>query len=155
MPNPSFNVAVMYDMVVSFSRDILLTRLHSGGGIGGLCFALALSRARNDVTIDIYEAGPNFSEFGAGLNLWPRVLEILHNFGLKDALGQYVGSSAEGNDHPVRYHSPAADGQHSGRKMKFCKSDQREAVFWGETPGTVFVPLLDTCPSSSLSIDCF
>ena len=74
----------------------MLTHVRSGGGIGGLCFAIALSRARNDVTVDIYEAGPNFSEFGAGLNLWPRVLEILHTFGLKDALRQYAGSSTEG-----------------------------------------------------------
>ncbi|KAH8084324.1 hypothetical protein BXZ70DRAFT_568948 [Cristinia sonorae] len=90
-----------------------------GGGIGGLSFAVALLKARNDVVIDIYEAGETFSELGAGLNLWPRVLEVLHSFGLEDELYKYAGP-------PGLY-----------KKMKFMKADQPEGIYWGEAPANM------------------
>ena len=60
--------------------------LIAGGGIGGLAAALAASRAGWDVRL--YEQAPAFSEVGAGVQLGPNVVRLLHDWGLKDALGQ-------------------------------------------------------------------
>lgn len=56
----------------------------AGGGIGGLAAALAASRAGWDVRL--YERAQAFSEVGAGVQLGPNVVKLLHNWGLKDAL---------------------------------------------------------------------
>lgn len=55
-----------------------------GGGIGGLAAALACARAGTDV--DLFERAREFSEVGAGIQLGPNVVKILHGWGLKDAL---------------------------------------------------------------------
>lgn len=55
-----------------------------GGGIGGLAAALACSRAGAE--IELFERSPEFSEVGAGVQLGPNVVKILHAWGLKDAL---------------------------------------------------------------------
>ena len=60
--------------------------LIAGGGIGGLAAALAASRAGWDVRL--YERAPAFSEVGAGVQLGPNVVRLLHDWGLQDALGQ-------------------------------------------------------------------
>ena len=60
--------------------------LIAGGGIGGLAAALAASRAGWDVRL--YEQAPAFSEVRAGVQLGPNVVRLLHDWGLKDALGQ-------------------------------------------------------------------
>ena len=62
------------------TRQILV----AGGGIGGLAAALAASRAGWDVRL--YERARAFSEVGAGVQLGPNVVKLLHNWGLKDAL---------------------------------------------------------------------
>ncbi|KAJ3801024.1 hypothetical protein GGU11DRAFT_741946 [Lentinula aff. detonsa] len=56
-----------------------------GGGIGGLCAALALSRY-DDIDVDVYESASSFSEVGVGIGIWPRVWQILKELGLEDAL---------------------------------------------------------------------
>ncbi|KAJ4483267.1 hypothetical protein J3R30DRAFT_3655635 [Lentinula aciculospora] len=58
-----------------------------GGGIGGLCAALALSRY-DDIDVDVYESTNSFAEVGVGIGIWPRAWEILKELGLKDALLQ-------------------------------------------------------------------
>lgn len=45
--------------------------MSSGGGIGGLTCALALSQY-GDIDVDIYEGASRFAEVGAGFGLWPR-----------------------------------------------------------------------------------
>ncbi|NDP62999.1 FAD-dependent monooxygenase [Polaromonas sp.] len=60
--------------------------LIAGGGIGGLAAALAASRAGWDVRV--YERAPAFSEVGAGVQLGPNVVRLLHDWGLQDALAQ-------------------------------------------------------------------
>ena len=57
-----------------------------GGGIGGLAAALACSRAGAE--IELFERSPEFSEVGAGVQLGPNVVKILHGWGLKDALAR-------------------------------------------------------------------
>jgi len=58
--------------------------LVAGGGIGGLAAALAGARAGWDVRL--YERAPAFSEVGAGIQLGPNVVKVLHGWGLADAL---------------------------------------------------------------------
>lgn len=58
--------------------------LIAGGGIGGLAAALAASRAGWDVRL--YERAPAFSEVGAGVQLGPNVVRLLHGWDLQGAL---------------------------------------------------------------------
>ncbi|MBC7215516.1 MAG: FAD-dependent monooxygenase [Burkholderiaceae bacterium] len=58
--------------------------LIAGGGIGGLAGALAAARAGWQVRL--YERTAAFSEVGAGVQLGPNVVRILHGWGLGQAL---------------------------------------------------------------------
>jgi salicylate hydroxylase len=58
--------------------------LIAGGGIGGLAAALAASRAGWDVRL--FEQAPAFGEVGAGIQLGPNVVRVLHGWGLQDQL---------------------------------------------------------------------
>ncbi len=58
--------------------------LIAGGGIGGLAAALAVSRAGWDVRL--YERATEFSEVGAGIQLGPNVVRVLHGWGLQAEL---------------------------------------------------------------------
>lgn len=62
------------------SRQALI----SGGGIGGLAMALAASRAGWDV--HLFERAAAFNEIGAGVQLGPNVVKVLHQWGLAEAL---------------------------------------------------------------------
>ncbi|EGO01403.1 hypothetical protein SERLA73DRAFT_50608, partial [Serpula lacrymans var. lacrymans S7.3] len=57
----------------------------SGGGVGGLTVALALSK-HQDIEIDVYEAASQFTEIGAGVGIWPRGWAILQDLGLHEDL---------------------------------------------------------------------
>jgi salicylate hydroxylase len=56
----------------------------AGGGIGGLACALALARA--GVSVDVLEQASAFGEVGAGLQLGPNAVRVLHAWGLLDGL---------------------------------------------------------------------
>jgi len=58
--------------------------LIAGGGIGGLATALACSRAGSHVRL--YERADAFSEVGAGIQMGPNVVRVLHGWGLETAL---------------------------------------------------------------------
>ncbi|GAB3470404.1 FAD-dependent monooxygenase [Polaromonas eurypsychrophila] len=58
--------------------------LIAGGGIGGLAAALAVVRAGWQVRL--YERAAAFSEVGAGIQLGPNVVKVLHGWGMADAL---------------------------------------------------------------------
>ena len=60
--------------------------LIAGGGIGGLAAALASAKAGWDVRL--YERASAFSEVGAGVQLGPNVVKVLHGWGLGDALAR-------------------------------------------------------------------
>lgn len=55
-----------------------------GGGIGGL--AAALAGARVGAPVALFERGAEFTEVGAGIQLSPNVVKVLHGWGLQDAL---------------------------------------------------------------------
>lgn len=58
--------------------------LIAGGGIGGLSAALACSIGGNDVRL--FERSPEFAEVGAGIQLGPNAVKLLHGWGQADAL---------------------------------------------------------------------
>jgi len=58
--------------------------LIAGGGIGGLAAGLACSRAGCHVRL--YERAPVFSEVGAGIQMGPNVVHVLHGWDLAPAL---------------------------------------------------------------------
>ncbi len=47
----------------------------AGGGIGGLCLAVAL--VHHHIPVHVYEAAPAFSEIGAGVGLGPNALRAM------------------------------------------------------------------------------
>lgn len=97
--------------------------LIAGGGIGGLAAALAVVRAGCDV--HLFEQAPAFSEVGAGIQLGPNVVKLLHQWGLAEALrgvaafpevlqvrdavsGEVLGSLRLGAVMAARYGAPYA-----------------------------------------------
>jgi len=64
------------------SRQILI----AGGGIGGLATALACSRA--GWPVQLLEQASAFAEVGAGIQLGPNVVRVLHDWGLGLALSR-------------------------------------------------------------------
>ncbi|KAG6886846.1 hypothetical protein C0992_002026 [Termitomyces sp. T32_za158] len=74
-----------------------------GGGVGGLTFAVAMSRYP-DVEVEIFEAASEFSPIGAGIGIWPRAWRALVAIGLED-LAQFA-SRPPGDDAGTTYLSP-------------------------------------------------
>jgi salicylate hydroxylase len=63
----------------------------SGGGIGGLTCAVALSKYP-DIDVDVYEAGPSFKQNGPGCGVWLRTWNILQKLELDQNLAQIAGT---------------------------------------------------------------
>lgn len=59
-----------------------------GGGMAGLGAALAVSRQRPDWRFTVLEQAPALSEVGAGIQLGPNAVRVLHEWGLEAALRQ-------------------------------------------------------------------
>ncbi len=57
-----------------------------GGGIGGLAAALACARSGCDVRL--FERAAAFGEVGAGIQIGPNVVHVLHRFGLEPGLAR-------------------------------------------------------------------
>ena len=64
-----------------------------GGGIGGLCTAIALHEA--GVRVQIFESAPAFAEIGAGISLGPNAQNALKALGLGDAVAAIATQSAD------------------------------------------------------------
>ena len=69
---------------------------HRGSGIGGLAFAVALSKLGLDETleIDVYESTAKLAPVGAGISIWPRAWDILRKMDLEKALSERSPPSA-------------------------------------------------------------
>jgi len=63
-----------------------------GGGIGGLCTAIALRRI--GVAVAVYERAEVLSQVGAGLTVWANAVKVLRKLGLADAVIE-AGSKIE------------------------------------------------------------
>jgi 2-polyprenyl-6-methoxyphenol hydroxylase-like FAD-dependent oxidoreductase len=57
-----------------------------GGGIGGLCTAIALHQRGFDVTV--YDKVKKLGEIGAGITLWSNAIKALRTFGIADQVIQ-------------------------------------------------------------------
>ncbi|KAF8580781.1 FAD/NAD(P)-binding domain-containing protein [Ramaria rubella] len=79
-----------------------------GGGIGGLCFALALA-PYEDIEIDLYEAAATFREIGAGIGIWGQGIAALRELGLEKK---------------IRAIATAAPGEMEGIVLELRRSDQ-------------------------------
>ncbi len=97
-----------------FLQVTQLTILLSGGGIGGLACAIALSEYP-DIDVEVYEKNSSFEEIGAGIcgwfrlsilwglatnlihpvALWPRAWKILRRMGLEKDLLEQTHSQPE------------------------------------------------------------
>nr|WP_298057324.1 salicylate 1-monooxygenase [uncultured Halomonas sp.] len=53
-----------------------------GGGIGGVAFAVALSRD-SSLDVQLFEAAPQFSEIGAGVSFGPNAVKAIQRLGLE------------------------------------------------------------------------
>src|ERR1044072_3315646 len=60
------------------------TAIIIGGGIGGLCCAIALRR--KGIAATVFEKTPILKEVGAGLSLWINAIKALDKIGLTEAL---------------------------------------------------------------------
>ncbi|MCA8864414.1 MULTISPECIES: salicylate 1-monooxygenase [unclassified Halomonas] len=63
-----------------------------GGGIGGVAFAVALSRD-NGLDVQLFEAAPQFSEIGAGVSFGPNAVKAIQLLGLEEAYQRIADSS--------------------------------------------------------------
>ncbi|KAI0793194.1 FAD/NAD(P)-binding domain-containing protein [Abortiporus biennis] len=70
-----------------------------GGGIGGLCLAVALSHYP-DIKVDVYEATERFKEIGAGVMFWDRTWKILAKLGLTNDMKKvtHVATTGDGSE---------------------------------------------------------
>lgn len=62
--------------------------LISGGGIGGLTAALCLQHA--GIEVEVYERAPELMPFGAGIQISPNGVRVLHALGLADPLKAFA-----------------------------------------------------------------
>jgi NAD(P)-binding Rossmann-like domain len=70
---------------IFFPLGMFMLLFLSGGGIGGLTLAFALSKSP-DISVDVYEAASKFTEVGAGIGVWWRTRQALKSLGLEEDL---------------------------------------------------------------------
>lgn len=63
-----------------------------GGGIGGVAFAVALSRDPR-LDVQLFEAAPHFSEIGAGVSFGPNAVRAIQLLGLEQSYRRIADSS--------------------------------------------------------------
>lgn len=109
-------------------------RYHSGAGIGGLTFAVALNALsqHDNVEVDIYESTAVISEVGAGITLWPRVWKMVQAIDLDTSLLRFAPRAPD--DTERKYHLPlifplVTNGERLGLVFQMRKADQKEGVF--------------------------
>jgi 2-polyprenyl-6-methoxyphenol hydroxylase-like FAD-dependent oxidoreductase len=81
----------------SAGADWVLVVLFSGGGIGGLTLAVALSRFP-DIEFAVYEAAQSFKEIGAGVMIWGRTWRVLSLLDLDKKLREVAGVAIDGSE---------------------------------------------------------
>jgi salicylate hydroxylase len=78
MTSPKFKVVIWYVYLLNLHELLGFTVVHdlcSGGGVGGLTLAVALSKYP-DIQVELFEAAKSFTEVGAGIGLWPRAFKV-------------------------------------------------------------------------------
>lgn len=87
-----------------------------GGGIGGLCTAIALQQYGFDVKV--YEKVKKLGEVGAGLTLWSNAIKVLRKLGVADAV---INAGSKLNRSQIR--------ANTGEKLFDARADEMEAKF--------------------------
>lgn len=103
----------------------------AGGGIGGLCLAVAL--AHHNVPVHVYEAAPAFSEIGAGVGFGPNALRAMQMLnpaileGYKRCETTSASPSEDQRFFNFRYglEKPSADGTVAGQLICEVRSDMK------------------------------
>ena len=85
---------VGYILVFTLCRSSSFYANLSGGGIGGLAFAVALAKVPG-IEVHIYEAASAFTDVGAGIGTWSRGWEVLKKLGLDQELRSLAAPVAE------------------------------------------------------------
>lgn len=70
--------------------------MYSGGGISGLCLAVALSKYP-DIKVRVYESAERFKEIGAGVMIWTRTWTILELLGLAPKFSDIAHAPPDGS----------------------------------------------------------
>jgi len=70
------------DDAIPHQTDVLV----AGGGLAGLAAAIALRQARPDLALELIERTDAFAEVGAGIQLGPNAVRVLHDWGLQASL---------------------------------------------------------------------
>jgi hypothetical protein len=81
---------------IAIRCQLLTDVFDSGGGIGGLTCAVALSKYP-DIDVDVYEAGTSFTQNGPGCGVWLRTWNVLQKLGLDRDLAKIAGTQPTGD----------------------------------------------------------
>ena len=98
-------VAIMSVISTYFFISLLIRMqlLSSGGGISGLTLAIALARdPSSNISVDVYESTPSFTEYGAGIGVFLRPWKILHRLSLSDDI-KSIARVADSWNEPRKY----------------------------------------------------
>ena len=105
----------------------------SGGGVGGLTLAYALSKSP-EIQVDVYEAASKFTEIGAGISVWWRTRQVLKSLGLEEDIVRLV-TFLPGQDRGEPRHAAVIGRLDSDAPAVPCiqyrKADQPEALAMG------------------------
>ncbi len=118
-------------MAVAFDSPKLISIAIVGGGIGGLCLAVAL--AHKNIPVHVYEATPAFSEIGAGVGFGPNALRAMAMLdpaifeGYKRCETTSASPSEDGRFFNFRYgmEKPSVDGMVAGELICEVRSDMK------------------------------
>ncbi|KAF8438429.1 FAD/NAD(P)-binding domain-containing protein [Boletus edulis BED1] len=83
-----------------------------GGGIGGLMLAVVIGKYGTH-PVDVFEAGPTITTFGAGISLFGRTMDVMKDLGLYDEFIKLAVKPPQENT-----------------SSTFRKSDQRDGYHW-------------------------
>ncbi|KAH7907400.1 hypothetical protein BJ138DRAFT_1116725 [Hygrophoropsis aurantiaca] len=93
-----------------------------GGGIGGLVLAVTIGKY-SKVPVDLYEARPEITTAGAGIAIWRRTMEVMHELGLYGDLEKVVSRAPDSSRGPCFRRADLVDGGHEWFHQTF-KYDQ-------------------------------
>ncbi|KAF8894081.1 FAD/NAD-P-binding domain-containing protein [Infundibulicybe gibba] len=79
------------------SRRTRLRVAICGGGISGLCLAIALAQYP-DINVQVFEAAERFKEIGAGVMIWSRTWHILTRLGLGAEFSRIAHAPPDGSN---------------------------------------------------------
>ncbi|KAF8955136.1 salicylate hydroxylase [Flammula alnicola] len=135
---PRLRLAIVYVFISDWILSGKAQLPCSGGGIGGLSLAVALSKLglNEALEIDIYEAVTTLAQVGAGITVWPRAWDILTKLGLEKPLSELLGFSYRKGDQ--REGIPIVDVKLPGGPRAFHRADIQQILMDHTSSSTRF-----------------